>query len=143
MELLSPYRTEIDGTRHALQKDAELMGVPLDELWTKVVAEWDEAGNMKARWLPRAFRDGRAIFDLSFPIGWWVDVNTTEAISAINDRFDARVPTAGGPVAGTLTLSQLTSDDRILTTAIARWLREDVAPHGCGSPTRGEGGCRY
>jgi hypothetical protein len=96
LELLSPYRSEIDGTRRALQKDADFMGVALDELWSKVVAEWDEAGNMKARWLPRAFREGRVLYNLSFPAGWWVDVSTTETISTINDRFDRALPTGCG-----------------------------------------------
>jgi hypothetical protein len=39
MELLAPYRTEINGARRALQKDADAMGIPLEEYWAMVVDE--------------------------------------------------------------------------------------------------------
>lgn len=126
MELLAPYRTKIDEARRALQKEADFIGVPLEELWQKVVAEWDEAGNMKASWLPRNFRDGRSLFTLKFPSGWWVDMTATDTLAAINRHFDAGLPTSKDSRAEPLTLAQVTGDDRTLTTAIATWLREDV-----------------
>lgn len=124
MELLSPYRTKIDEQRRALQNDADFMGISLETLWRQVVEEWDEAGNMKARWLPRAFREGRAIYDLAYPAGWWVDITTIETINAITEQFSSseQFDVATGP----LTLSQITGDDRSLTTSIAAWLREEV-----------------
>jgi hypothetical protein len=126
LELLSPYRTEIDAHRRALQKDADYLGIPLEELWKQVVAEWDEAGNMKARWLPRAFREGRAMYEISFPQGWWVDLTTAESLQAIGENFPDGLPTLAGTNAESLTISDVTGDDRVLTTTLATWLRESV-----------------
>lgn len=53
MELLAPYRTDINGQRRALQPLADFMGVLLEDLWRDIVSEWDAAGTMKASWLPR------------------------------------------------------------------------------------------
>jgi hypothetical protein len=41
MELLAPYRTEINGERRALQRDADAMGISLDDYWAMVVDDWD------------------------------------------------------------------------------------------------------
>ena len=87
MELLAPFRTVVADKRRALQPVADAMGVTLDDLWRDVVDEWDEAGTMKARWLPRAFREGRSIFTLSFPPGWWIDITATETITAVHELF--------------------------------------------------------
>jgi hypothetical protein len=38
MELLAPYCTEINGARRALQKDADEMGVSLDDYWAMILA---------------------------------------------------------------------------------------------------------
>lgn len=74
MELLAPYRTEIDAERHALRPIAEAMGMDLQELWGAIVADWDEVGTMGVSWLPRSFREGRKLYTLTFPRGWWIDV---------------------------------------------------------------------
>lgn len=52
MELLAPYRTDVQGQRRALQPLADSLGKPLDELWEDIVGEWDQSGTMKASWLP-------------------------------------------------------------------------------------------
>ena len=153
MELLAPYRTEIAEKRRALQPVANFLGKPLDELWNQVVAEWDEAGNMKATWLPRAFREGRGLYSVRFPDGWWVDVGSIETICALNEVFEDGFPTASGERIEHLTLSHLTSDDRVLTTAIASALRDELElddgslPLGIrftsshGHPSGQSGGC--
>jgi hypothetical protein len=122
MELLAPYRTIVDEKRRALQPLADFMGLPLDELWPQIVGEWEEAGTMKASWLPRVFREGREIYGLSFPQGWWIDVTATETISALIDYLEPHALTDDSM----LTMSDLTGDDRALTTAIAGILRDRV-----------------
>jgi hypothetical protein len=126
MELLAPYRTEIGAHRRALQPLADWLKKPLAELWEEILAEWQRTGHMHANWLPSVFRDGRAMYSLQFPEGWWVDVTATETISALHELFADEWPTSTGPISAPLTLSHLTSDDRVLTTAIATRLREDV-----------------
>ncbi|WP_157697084.1 hypothetical protein [Brachybacterium avium] len=153
MELLAPYRTDVSAQRRALQPIADAMGKNLDALWYDIVAEWDEAGTMKASWLPRAFREGRGLYTLSFPTGWWIDITATETITALEDLLPHPWPTAEGPLEEPLTLAHLTGDDRVLTTAIATALREEVTlddgtlPLGIrflskhGHPAQGTGIC--
>ena len=126
MELLAPYRTIVGRERRALQPLADFMGVELDDLWDDIVSEWEQAGNMKASWLPRSFREGRAMFTLEFPTGWWIDITATETITALHELFENSWPTSDGAVEKPLTVSDLTGEDRILTTAIAEMLRENV-----------------
>lgn len=126
MELLAPYRTDVNAERRALRPIADAMGKDLDELWRDIVAEWDEVGTMKASWLPRAFREGRKLYTLDFPAGWWIDITATETITALEDMRSHPWPTAEGPLGEPLTLAHLTGADRSLTTAIAGALRDDV-----------------
>lgn len=126
MELLAPYRTDINRERRALQSVADFMEVPLDDLWRDIVEEWDRQGTMKASWLPRVFREGRALYTLNFPAGWWVDIAATETLAALSNLAGSAWPSAQGPIHRPLTLSDLTGDDRTLTTAIAAYLRDEV-----------------
>lgn len=153
MELLAPYRTEISTKRRALQPIADELDMSLEELWEDIVRDWDEQGMMKARWLPRVFREGRALYTLELPAGWWINIAATETIAALHDLAESPWPTEHGPLTEPLTLSHLTSDDRVLTTAIAEFLRESITlqdgtlPLGVqftskhGHPTSGTGTC--
>jgi hypothetical protein len=151
VELLAPYRTEINGERRALQKDANEMGVPLDEYWAMVVSDWDQAGTMRARWLPKVWRDGRVIYRLNYPSGWWVDITSTRTLATLSSHLDSELAQLG--VHGGLTVAHVTGDERAITTLIARWLRDTVTlfdgtqPLGVrfnskhGRPTNGTGTC--
>lgn len=153
MELLAPYRTDVSSQRRALEPIVAAMGKDVDDLWHDIVDEWDAAGTMKASWLPRAFREGRTLYTLSFPTGWWIDITATETISSLNDLFLEPWPTQDGELDEPLTLSHLTDDDRALTTAIAGALRTHVTlddgtlPLGItflskhGHPSTGSGTC--
>lgn len=153
MELLAPYRTEIHEQRRALQPTADAMGMALDDLWRDIVTEWDEGGMMNASWLPRHFREGRTIYTLEFPAGWWIDITATETLTALDELRPHPWPTTHGPLDDPLTLSHVTSDDRDLTTTIARVLRSDptlddgTLPLGLqftskhGHPSGGTGTC--
>lgn len=126
LELLAPYRTMIDAERRALQPVADFLARPLEEVWCDVVTDWDESGTMKASWLPRAFREGRAVYELSFPTGWWIDITAAETLAALRERFPQPWPTKHSDLSEPLTLSHLTSDDRFLTTTIAQTLHDTV-----------------
>lgn len=153
MELLASYRTDVNAERRALQPIADAMGQDLDALWREIVAEWDEAGAMRASWLPRAFREGRKLYTLTFPAGWWIDITATETIAALEDLLPHAWPTSEGLLEEPLTLAHLTGDDRVLTTAIATTLRDEVTlddgtlPLGIrflskhGHPAQGTGIC--
>lgn len=153
MELLAPYRTTINSERRALEPIADAMGKDLDQLWHDIVIEWDEAGTLKASWLLRAFREGRKLYTLRFPTGWWVDITGTETITTLEDLRPQPWPTAQGLLEEPLTLAHLTGEDRVLTTAIAGALRseitldDDTLPRGIRflskhrHPAQGKGTC--
>lgn len=126
MELLAPFRTEIGDERSALQSAADSMRIPLDEYWNAIVDEWDGGGSMRAQWLPSVFRDGRAVYALRFPQGWWIDITAIETISALHDLYPGTWPTADDVPVDHLTLAHLTGEDRVLTTAIAAAIRDDL-----------------
>jgi len=151
MELLAPYRIEINGARRALQKDADAMGIPLEQYWDMVVDDWDQAGTMRARWLPRAWRDGRALYRVDYPTGRWVDIMSTHTLAALSRHLEDEL--ADLDITGGLTVANVTADNRAVTTLIARWLRETATlfdgtqPLGIrftskhGHPTGGTGTC--
>lgn len=153
LEMLAPFRTAVADQRRALQGVADALAIDLEDLWQRIFEEWDEQGNMHAMWLPRAFREGRAMYTLRFPAGWWVDIHASETLSALHDLFPHGLRLADGTLIRDLTLSQLTSDSRELTTAIASTLRFDTElddgslPLGIsftskhGHPSGGSGKC--
>ncbi|QNE48620.1 hypothetical protein F1C58_16295 (plasmid) [Glaciihabitans sp. INWT7] len=151
MELLAPYRTEINGARRALQKDADAMGIPLEQYWAMVVDDWDQAGTMRARWLPKAWREGRSLYRLGYPAGWWVDITSTSTLTALSHHLEDELADLG--ITGGLTIAHITGDTRAVTTLIAQWLRstatlfDGTQPLGIrftskhGHPTNGTGTC--
>ncbi|PWB97547.1 hypothetical protein [Homoserinimonas hongtaonis] len=121
MEVLAYYRTVAMEQKRALQPAADAMGVPLCDYWKQIVEEWDALGTMKASWLPTAFREGRELYTISFPEGWWVDITKMETIAALNKLAEE---IDGLPEE--LTLGHLTGNDREITTAIATLLRTKI-----------------
>src|SRR5699024_12614350 len=53
-------------------------------------------------------------------------IAATETIAALEDLLPQSWPTAEGPLEELLTLAHLTGEDRVLTTAIATALRDEV-----------------
>ena len=102
---------------------------------------------------PRTFREGRALYALQYPEGWWIDATATETITRVHDLFSEPWSTAHGSSEEQLTLADLTGDDRVLTTSISQFIRDEVQlddgtlPLGIqflskhGRPTDGSGRC--
>lgn len=128
------------------------MGVPLEEYWSMIVDDWDQAGTMRARWLPKAWRNGRTIYRVDYPHGWWVDIMSTSTLTALSHHLEDELAELG--IAGGLTVANVTADNRAVTTLIAGWLRntatlfDGTQPLGIlfiskhGHPTGGTGTCR-
>ncbi|MHA3685387.1 hypothetical protein ACXR2T_15150 [Leucobacter sp. HY1910] len=110
----------------ALQKTADDVGISLELLWNDVRDEWHLAGNMNALWLPQGWREERILHTISFPEGWWIDVTATETLVAIRDEFAEGFPDMQQEIASRLTMSDVTGDDRLLTTTLASMLRDRV-----------------
>ncbi|HEY8310453.1 MAG TPA: hypothetical protein VIG47_07850, partial [Gemmatimonadaceae bacterium] len=115
-----------EATAHdrAIRKTAEFFDVSVRAARAMVEADWLKAGNMQPGWLPTVWRDGRRMYAITFPDGWWVDAESSDTLSAVSASLEDILLKWG--ITGTLTMSELTSNDRKLTTRIATWLREEV-----------------
>ena len=134
MELLAPYRIEIDGERSALQPLADAMKMGLAAYWELILDEWDVDPSKGEFWLPSNFRRNRAVYELKIPNGWWIDLTAAESISALHKLFDNKWQTSAGIKTRPLTRSDLESDDRTLTTSIAQGIRSRVTLDGGSLP---------
>lgn len=153
LELLAPFRTVVADKRRALEPAARIMGMSLDEYWEAILNEWGEQGNMHAMWLPRTFREGRAVYTLELPEGWWIDARSAQTLSMLDELFPQGIELSDKTVVRNFTISDLSSDSRELTTAIATALRNDIdlddgsLPLGIhftskhGDPSGESGGC--
>lgn len=124
IEALAWAHDEAASRNRAIRKTADLFGISPRAARELVEADWLKAGNMQPGWLPSVWRDGRRVYRLTFPEGWWVDVMSSGTLSAISAGLEDALLKRG--ISGTLTLSEVTSNDRKLTTRIATWLREEV-----------------
>lgn len=124
IEALAWAHEEAASRDRSIRKTAELFGVSVKKARQMVEDDWLKAGNMQPGWLPTIWRDGRRMYQLTFPDGWWVDVMSSDSLSAISAALEDDLLRRG--ISGTLTLSEMTSNDRKLTTRIATWLREEV-----------------
>jgi len=107
-----------------LRKTADLFGISIKKARAMVEHDWLKAGNMQPGWLPTVWREGRQMYQLSLPAGWWVDIASTDTLSTVSAALEEPLLELG--ITGTLTLSELTSNQRRLTTRIATWVREQV-----------------
>lgn len=70
------------------------------------------------------WRDSRRLYHLTPPsTGWFVEICHADSVAALNTA-------ANPPHPGHLTLSDLTGEDRALTTRIAQWVRTRVLDDG-------------
>ena len=86
-----------------------------------------------------------------YPAGWWVDIMSTSTLTALSHQLEDELANLG--IAGGLAIAHITAGDRMVTTLIARWLRDTVTlfdgtqPLGIhficthGHPTGGTGTC--
>lgn len=120
-EMLSTFALRL-GDRHPLQKDADFLGMGLDDYLAQLAGEWDEGQNMPPGCLPRHWRDRRLLYRLTRQeAGWWIDVEHPDSIAAISRDIGKQLREAAG--LELLTLGTLHGENRIATTLIATWLR--------------------
>jgi len=107
-----------------LSRTAAALGMTTEELAREIDEDWGIGNGMNRGWLPAGWRDARRIYRLSFDPGWWVDISHSNTLMAVSDGMREELYELGVTLG--LTLSEVTSDNRRLTTAIAAWLRESV-----------------
>jgi hypothetical protein len=124
IEALSWARQELADHHKTLAKTAEYLGISIQELSSSIEEEWLRNSSMAPSWVPTVWRDGRRIYQLTFDSGSWVDIMHSDTLHALSNALQPDLQTLGIPLG--LTLSEVTSANRALTTLIATWLREEV-----------------
>lgn len=130
-ETLAPFKRAI-GTVDPLQKDADALGMTLEEFYEEVASQWQEKSFMNSGTLPRIWRSERQlhIVELPFP-GWWIDVEHPETMAAVEAAIPDTLKDLGISHVDT---SLLRSSRRDVTTAIADHLRDLVLFDGSYAP---------
>jgi hypothetical protein len=108
-----------------LKEIADDQGISINEL----LDELRRAGKL-VDGLDHNWRLERSIYSLEFPPLPWVDLTHPDTVMAIK--------ASGIALSNTMTISDLTSDDRSLTTAVAQWIRSQTLDDG-----RNPAGIRY
>ena len=125
-EVLSGYALKL-GARHPMQKDADFQGMTLDVYMRSIAAEW--GNHMGPGFLAKQWRDLRSIYKLTLSsTGWWVDVEHPDSIAAISAGIGEQLHTQLG--LKQLTLGVLHGEDRVATTMVSTWIRQQVLVDG-------------
>lgn len=124
LEALSWARQDVANFLKPLPKSASHLGITVGQLRKKVEADWGKNGSIAPDWVPAVWRDGRRIYQLTYQPGWWVDITHSDTLKALSTALEKELDLLGIPLG--LTLSEVTSSNRPLTTLIATWLREEV-----------------
>lgn len=118
-------------TWQELFDDAPTPGV--ESLLEAVEREWEERGYMAPSAVPAGWRHDRLLYELRLPpSGWFIDIEREESIAVVSRALTTDLRSFG---LEHLTIGDLRSERRELTTAIAAWLRDQVLddgslPHG-------------
>ena len=112
----------------SLQKTADFFGVSPEALRKEVTNEWHRLHGMKPGYIPLSWRDDRLLYTLEFESGRWVDIADTDTLRALGTALRGEILGLG--VTEQLTLSEVTSGNRALTSLLASWTREQVLDDG-------------
>lgn len=127
LETLAPIRLSTE-FRSAIAFAAEHFGKTLAEAQQMVEEDWIANGNMVPGWLPASWRDGRLMYKLQVPAtAQWVDLTDAVSIAALNHHLGVALASIGEPE---ITLGTFTGNNRLATTMIAEWIREQVLDDG-------------
>lgn len=120
-EVMAPFALDL-GAKNPLQKDADALGISLKTLMQEIAHDWDEKNYMNTGCLPAQWSYDRKLYTISMthPLPW-VDVQRPNSIGAIRQAIGSDLAKETGITS--LTLNELTSPNREVTTRIAEWIR--------------------
>lgn len=128
-ETLSPARVG-PAFNSAVEFAAHHFGISAALAREEIEEEWTRNGNLVPGWLPASWRDGRRMYQLTVhpSAGEWIDLTQAESIAALNRNItDILLPQLN---IDEITLGTLTGPNRLATTLIAEWLRNQVLDDG-------------
>ncbi|WP_051442265.1 RES domain-containing protein [Arthrobacter sp. H14] len=111
-----------------LEKTAAFFDAPVETIRREVEEQWHANGHMAPGWIPANWREGRLLYCLQFEPGPWVDMAHADTIAALNGALGSLLYEAD--IDETLTLAEITSGRREITTLLASWVREQVLDDG-------------
>jgi hypothetical protein len=131
-EVLVPFK-RANGSSDPLAKDAEAMGMTLEEFVEEVSREWSERDFMGLGAIPAGWRYDRGMVPVVLTeSGWLVDIEHPDSISAIERLMELELSRLRVPH---LTTGVLRGEERSVTTAIAIHLHDVILNNGeqpCG-----------
>ncbi|MFC0421863.1 hypothetical protein ACFFHP_15100 [Glutamicibacter ardleyensis] len=118
-EVLAQFKRKL-GVADPLAKDADALGLSLEEFYDAVASEWEEKHFMSSGTLPRKWREDRQLHIVSMPQhGWWVHIEDPESICALERAIPDVLLDSG---ISALDTADLRSQNRLLTTSVAEHL---------------------
>ncbi|MDQ6739420.1 MAG: RES domain-containing protein [Actinomycetota bacterium] len=127
-EVLSLFSQKL-GARNPLDKDAASLGLTVEGFMAAVAQEWEEGTYMGRGALPAQWRNRRRLFHLQLPEREsWIDIAHPETIAMIRRVLGEDLHTATG--CSDVTLAEIHSPNREVTTRIAGWIRGLVLDDG-------------
>ncbi|HZL06421.1 MAG TPA: hypothetical protein VFE45_13565 [Coriobacteriia bacterium] len=145
-EALAPFRRRTGDGSDPLEADAAAIGLTLEEFIALVEADCGECSFMRTGNLPASWRHARAVYTLHMPtVGSWIDIGHGDTLAALDAALGPQLSDLG--YENGLTVADVLSDDRQLTTRIAAALRglvfaDGSEPLGIAYPSkRGYGTC--
>lgn len=127
LEALSWARMTVSHDAY-LRKTAAFFGEPVEAIRREVEEQWHANGHMIPGWIPANWRDGRLLYSLRFKPGPWVDIAHSETLAALNGALGSLLYDV--EVEETLTLAEVTSGRREVTTILASWIRDQLLDDG-------------
>lgn len=127
-EMLAPY-ARLLGSNDSLRKDAHSLGMTIEDFIAEVSREWDEQAFMQQGHLPGSWRTRRLLYRAETRTsGPWVDIEHPDSIAAIRHHLGHTLHRDAALT--TLTVANLRSDNREVTTRIASWVNHQVLNDG-------------
>ncbi|WP_404473448.1 hypothetical protein [Microbacterium aerolatum] len=122
-EVLAPFK-RANGSADPLAKDAEALGMTLEEFVEEVAREWSERDFMGLGAIPSGWRYDRGMIPTVMPEpGWLVDIEHPDSISAVERMMGEELSWLR---VDHLTTGTLRGEDRAITTAIATFLHDII-----------------
>lgn len=111
-----------------LKKTAAFFGEPVETIRQEVEEQWHANGHMAPGWIPANWPDGRLLYSLRFEPGRWVDIAHADSLGARNGALGSLLYEV--EVEETLTLAEVSSGRREVTTILASWIRDQILDDG-------------
>lgn len=111
-----------------LSRTAAFFGESVETIRREVEEQWHANGHMIPGWIPANWRDGRLLYSLQFEAGPWVDIAHSDTLAALNGALGSVLYEV--EVDETLTLAEVTSGRREVTTILASWIRDQILDDG-------------